>query len=251
MIGPYTLPETGSYTLRATTIDGSTAGAFTLTLNKTEVTPLDYDKPIEVNFTPNHPAQYFTFDGSAGDLVSIQADSKQTIDTSLTLNDSNNSQVATDADGGPGFDPEIYQQLLTTTGTYTVTLQAVTPGTGKVTLTLTHTPPPSLDEGPQTLNFSDSQNARAVSFTAKAGETVRLNLHLSAGTSGSPSVTVTQGDTTLASASGSTVSDLNFSFTTARRRHGDRPDHGLQLQQPELRGHAGARQRVGKIPHPG
>ena len=50
----------------------------------------------------------------------------------------------------PGFDPEIYQQLLTTTGTYTVALQAVSPGTGKVTLTLKHTPPPSLDEGPQT-----------------------------------------------------------------------------------------------------
>ncbi len=215
MIGPYTLPNTGTYTLRATTIDGSTAGAFTLTLDKTQVTALDYDTPLDVNFTPNHPAQYFTFEGTAGDLVSVTAESKQTIDTSLTLNDTNNNQVATDTDGGPGFDPEIYQQLLTTTGTYTVTLQAVTPGTGKVTLNLTHTPPPSLDEGPQTLAFSDSQNAHAVSFEAKAGDTVRLNLHLSAGTSGSPSVTVTQGDTTLASASGSSVSDLNFSFTTA------------------------------------
>ncbi|MEO8393918.1 MAG: pre-peptidase C-terminal domain-containing protein [Chloroflexota bacterium] len=212
MIGPYTLPSTGSYTLRATTIDETTAGSFTLTLNKTEITPLAYDEPLEVDFTPNHSAQYFTFAGSAGDLVSIEADSKQTIDTTLTLNDSNNSQIATDADGGSGFDPEIYQQLLTTTGTYTVMLQAATPGTGKVSLSLTRTAPPSLDEGPQTLNFTDSNTARAVSFTGKAGDSIRLNLHLSAGDSGSPSVTVTQGDTTLASASGSTISDLNFSF---------------------------------------
>ena len=215
MIGPYTLPNTGSYTLRATTIDGSTAGAFTLTLDKTQVSALDYDTPLDVTFAPNHTVQYFTFDGTAGDLVSVTAESKQTIDTSLTLNDSNNSQVASDTDGGPGFDPEIYQQLLTTTGTYTVTLQAVNAGSGKVTLTLTHTPPPSLDAGPQTLNFSDLQNAHAVSFEAKAGDTLRLNLHLSAGTSGSPSVSVTLGDTTLASASGSSVSDLNFSFTTS------------------------------------
>jgi len=214
MIGPYTLPSTGTYTLRATTIDGSTAGAFTLTLNKTVLTALSYDQSIEVSFTPNKTAQYFTFDGSAGDLVSIEADSKQSIDTSLTLNDSNNSQIATDADGGSGFDPEIYQQLLTTTGSYTILLQAVAPGTGKVTLSLTHTPPPSLDAGPQTVSLSDTKTAGAVSFTAKAGDTVRLNLHLSAGDSGSPSVTVTQADSTLASASGSTVSDLNFSFKT-------------------------------------
>ena len=215
MIGPYTLPTTGTYTLRATTIDGTTVGAFSLTLNKTEVTPLAYDQTEDASFTPRDTVRYFTFDGTAGDLVTISGDSKASIDTSLTLNDANGSQVATDDNGGAGFDPEIFQQLLTTTGTYTVALQAVTPGTGKVTVSLKHTPPPSLDEGPQTLAFSDTQNARAVMFTAKAGETVRLNVHLSSGQSGSPSVTVTQGDTTLASASGSTVSDLNFSFVTS------------------------------------
>jgi hypothetical protein len=214
MIGPYTLPSTGTYTLRATTIDGSTAGAFSLSLDKVSLTALDYDHPVDVSFTPRQTAQYFTFQGSAGDLVSIEADSKQSIDTSLTLNDSDNSQVASDTDGGSGFDPEIYKQLLTTTGTYTVLLQAVAPGTGKVTLSLTHTAPPSLDEGSQAVNLSDTNTAGAVSFTAKAGSTVRLSFHLSAGDSGSPSVTVTQGDTTLASASGSTVTDLNFSFKT-------------------------------------
>lgn len=213
-IGPFTLPSTGSYTLRVTSISGDTAGGFTLTLTKTEVSSLSYNEPVEVTFAPNQTAKYFTFDGTAGDLVTISVDSNGTIDTGLTLSDQYNSQIATDADGGSGFDPEIYQQLLSSTGPYTVALQPVAPGTGTVTLTLKHTPPPSLDSGAQTLAFSDSQNARAVMFTGKAGETVTLNLRLTdASASGSPSVSVMQGSSTLASASGSSVSSLSFSIT--------------------------------------
>lgn len=214
LIGPYTLPSTGNYTLRVSSLSGDTAGAFTLKLSKTEIGSLTYNEPIEVSFAPSDTAKYFTFDGTSGDLISIRVDSNDTINTSLTLNDPYGSQVASDDDSGSGFDPEIYQQMLSTSGTYTVALQAVTPGTGKVMLTIKHTPPPTVDAGPQTLNFTDSQNARAVTFTAKAGETVRLNLHLTSGQSGSPSVTVMQGDSTLANASGSYISDLNFSFVT-------------------------------------
>ncbi len=214
LIGPYTLPNTGSYTLRASSLSGDTAGSFTLTLSKTEVAGLAYNESVDVSFTPGDAVKYFTFEGTSGDLVSLEVDSGDSINTSLTLSDPYNSQLTSDDDSGSGFDPEIYQQLLSTTGTYTVALQAVTPGTGKVTLTLKHTPPPTLDEGPQTLSFSDSQNARAVTFTATAGETVRLNLHLTSGQSGSPNVNVMQNDTTLASASGSYLTDLNFSFVT-------------------------------------
>src|SRR5664279_1729955 len=166
LLGPFTLPSSGSYTLRASTIDGATAGSFTLTLSKTDVTALSFNTPVEVSLTPTDTGKYFTFDGTAGDLVTITADSGDTIDTSLTLNDSSNTQVASDDNGGPGNDPEIYQQLLTTTGSYTVALQVVTPGTGKVTLTLKRTAPPSLDESPQTVTFNSSQTSRAVSFTA-------------------------------------------------------------------------------------
>ncbi len=213
LIGPYTLPSTGSYVLRATSLSGDTAGSFTLSLSKTEIEALSYDTPTEVSFAPNDTVKYFTFDGTAGDLVTISGNSNASIDTNLTLSDPNNSQVASDDNGGPGLDPEIYQQILSTSGTYTVALQAVAPGTGKVTLSIKHTPPPTLDDGPQTLPFSDTQNTRAIMFTAKAGETVRLNIHVTSGQAGAPSITVTQGDMTVASASGSSVSDLNFSFS--------------------------------------
>ncbi|MFN8564099.1 MAG: PPC domain-containing protein [Anaerolineae bacterium] len=213
-IGPYTLPATGSYTIRASSLNGDTPGSFTLTLNKTEVAPISYGDSVELSLTPSDQAMYFTFEGTSGDMVSVSADSDGTIDTSLTLNDPYNSQIVTDEDSGSGFDPEIYQQVLSTSGTYTIVLQAVNPGTGKVTLTLKNTPPPSLDEGVQTVSFSDSQYTRAVTFTAQAGETVRLNLHTLNDGTGSPSITVTQGGNTIASASGSTISDLNVGFVT-------------------------------------
>ncbi len=213
MIGPYTLPSTGSYTLRVSSIDGSSTGAYTVTLNKAEVNNVSYDTPTEVNFTTSDSGKYFTFEGTSGDLVTISADSGGSIDTSLTLSDPNGYQVASDDDGGSGFDPEIYQQLLSSTGTYTVALTAAAPGSGKVTLTVKHTLPPSLDEGPQSMAFSSSVNSHAVMFTATAGENVRLTLHLTSGQSGAPSVTVMQGDTTLASGSGSQVTDLTLGFT--------------------------------------
>lgn len=212
-IGPYTLPSTGSYTLRAGSLSSDSAGSFTLTLDKTEVTAVEYNEAVEVTFDEGDQAKYFTFSGTSGDLVTISVDSNGSINTSLTLTDSNNSQINSDEDGGSGFDPEIYQQLLTTSGTYTVVVQAVNGGSGEATLTISRTPPPSLDDGPQTVAFTESQSTGAVTFTADTGEKVRINLHIVGGESGSPSVSIMQNGSTVTSASGSSVSDLNFSFT--------------------------------------
>lgn len=212
-IGPYTLPSTGSYTIRAASLGGSAEGSFILTLDKTDIQAISYGDDVELSLTPSDQALYFTFEGTSGDLVSISVDSDNSIDTSLALNDPYNSQIASDEDSGSGFDPEIFQQILSTTGTHTIALFVSAPGTGKITLSLDYTPPPSLDDGVLTLTFGDTQYSRAVTFTAVADETVRLNFHVVAGT-GSPNVTITQNETTIANASGSTVSDLNFSFVT-------------------------------------
>ena len=147
--------------------------------------------------------------------MTISADSGGEFDTDLVLNDMYNYAVASDADSGSGFDPEIFQQALSQTGTYTIVLTAVNPGEGKVTLTVERTAPPSLDDGVQMISFSESSYSRALTFTAEGGETVRLNFHVTDedGTTGSPSISVTQDGSTVASASGSYVTDLNFSFT--------------------------------------
>ncbi len=211
-IGPYTLTNTGTFTIRATSIDGSTPGAFTLKLNKAQVTPLDYNQSVTVAFTPNISTQYFTFEAAIGDLVTVSVDSGDSIDTSLSLLDSNNSQIVYDEDGGAGFDPEIYQQLLTSSGIYTIALQAVAPGTGSVRIVVKRTTPPSLDEGKQTVSFTNSQTAHALSFSGQANHTYTLTLHGLSSTSGSPSITITQDTQTLASVSSSTIQDVTFSF---------------------------------------
>ena len=212
LIGPYTLPSTGSYTIRASSLSSDTPGAFTLSLNKIEVTAVTYDEPIEVNFTPTSSPQYFTFEGDTGDLITVTAVSDGKVNTSLTLNDPYNSQVVFDDDSGPGLDPEIYQLPLNQSGTYTLALQMVAPGTGKVTVTVQRTPPPSLDDGPQTVTFTNSQSSRVVMFTGNAGEHVRLTMHSVDGRAGSPNLSVLQNTSTIASGSGSSVSDLSLSF---------------------------------------
>lgn len=214
LIGPFTLPSTGSYTVRASSYSGDGTGSFTLTVNKIDLAPIEVGEDVEINFTEQDTIKYFTFEATTGDTVSISADSDGEFDTDLVLNDIYNYQVASDADGGSGPDPEIFQQSLSQTGTYTIVLTAVNPGEGKVTLTVTRTPPPSLDDGVQTISFSSSQYTRALTFTAEGGESVRLSLNVTDdGMTGSPSITLTQDGTTVASISASYVSDVEFSFT--------------------------------------
>ncbi len=214
-IGPFTLPSTGGYTIEAASFGGSSLGDFTLKLDKVELVTLNYGDSAVAEFTRSGQMKYFSFTGRNGDLVTISATSNSgSIDTSLMLNDPYNSQIATDDDGGPGVDPEIYQQLLTQDGTYTIVLQAVSGSSGSVTVSIDRTSPPSLDEGEQTLDFSSSQSARAVGFTANAGETVALTLTSASDGIGSPNVSVMQDGETIANASSNTVQSLSFSFVT-------------------------------------
>ncbi len=213
-IGPYTLPATGSYTIRASSLGGSSTGAYTLTLNKVDVTAITYDQAVEVTISKSGESRFFTFQGATGDLITISAVSNGSIDTSLTLNDPYNSQIAADDDSGSGPDPEIYQQLLSADGTYTVELMAVNGSNGKITLTVKRTLPPSLDEGAQSVFFTNSGATRALTFAATAGQTVKLTMTVDGTQSGSPNVSVLQAGQTLASASGSSTQSLSFSFVT-------------------------------------
>ncbi len=213
LIGPFTLPATGTYTIRASSYQGSATGSFTLTLNKIDITPVEFGEETEVTFTPADDAKFFTFEGTTGDIITITADSNGAFDTDLALLDIYNSTVASDDDGGAGPDPEIFQYNLTTSGTFTINLTAPTPGEGKVTLLVERSLPPSLNDGVQTVTFSSSQYTRALTFTAESGEAVRLNFHILNEGVGSPSISLLQGGSTVASASASSVSDLSFSFT--------------------------------------
>lgn len=212
LISPYTLPSTGSYTIRASSLSGSATGDFTLSLRRIDVTEAVYGEPLEVEFTPSKDTKYITFAGNTGDMISILVDSDSGIDTNLTLNGPYQYQVAFDEDSGRGTDPEINQQLLNDTGLYTIVLRSTEPGSGTVTVVIEKTLPPSLDDGPQTVAFSSNQSTRVVTFTGEADTSVRISLHLLEGDSGSPNITVMQEGSTISSNSASIVTDLSFTF---------------------------------------
>ena len=212
-ISPYALPYSLSYIIRVRGAYGGETGAFTLTLNKIETVDVASGTPVQLNLTPALGIGYFHFQGNAGDLITIEAVSGGSLNTSLTLNDPYSNQIAYDDDSGAGLDPEIYQQFLMQTGMYTFVVQAVTPGTGTVTISLARSAPPSLDDGSQTVSFSTSSAGHVLTFTGKARELVYLTLHLTNGRSGAPNVTVYQENANIANASSSGVSDLRFPIT--------------------------------------
>src|SRR5262249_12223969 len=154
---PYTISDTGDYSITVSSYDTSATGRYTLTLNHATLTPIAYGDTVDATFDTNNSAQYYSFEGKSGDLVSVEVNSDGAIDPALLLNGPDGYQVIFDEDGGSGFDPEIYHQLLSQDGTYTLVLQAAVPGdSGNVSLTLTQSPAPSLDDGPKEVRLSST-----------------------------------------------------------------------------------------------
>ncbi len=214
LIGPFTLPDTGDYIITVRSYDGATAGSYTLQLNQAVLTPIEFNQPVTITFDGNTGAQYFSFQGTIGDVIDITVDSGDSIDTSLAVNGPDNYQLAYDDDSGPNFDPEVNHLILTQDGIYTILLQPFSNGdTGQVTLTLSRGAIPSLDDGPQQVRLSEKVTTDVVTFTGVAGETVRLTVTIVSGDNSAPSLVVTQDGTTIATASASTTTAMTFDFT--------------------------------------
>ncbi len=212
LIGPYTLPETGDYTITARAYDTEAAGSYVLALTKAELISIEYGTTTEAQFSADQSSVFYTFEAAAGDLINVTVDGS--LDTSINLNGPDGFNVASDSDGGAGYNPELFHQLLNQGGTYTLVLQSAIPGTaGTVSLTLERTAAPSLDDGAQEIQLTDTQYEAVLSFQGQAGQTVRLTVEVvSAPAQGSPYVTVSQGDTDLTFGYMSNVSELIFEF---------------------------------------
>lgn len=214
-IGPYELPYTGVYTINVNSYSRSSTGAFTLTLAKVDLQSIAYGDAVEIDIPGVGSTYFFSFEGNAGEVVNVYAESDGAVDTSLSLNDPYNSTLTSDQNSGRRYDPEIIDFVLTTSGTHTIVLTTMS-GEGAVTLTLERGVLPSLDEGPQQISFtsSDTNPTRVVSYTATAGQTVRLSLAAQSGSaSGSPNITVMQQGSSIAYLSASYVSATSIDFT--------------------------------------
>jgi hypothetical protein len=210
LIGPFTLPQTGDYVISARAYDAAATGSYTLVLTKAELITIEYGATVDAQFSAEQSSVYYSFEATAGDLINVTVDAS--LDTSITLNGPDGFNVASDSDGGAGYNPELFRQLLSQSGLYTLVLQSTIPGTnGTAALTLERTAAPSLDEGPQDIQLTDTQYEAVVSFAGQAGQTVRLTVEVvSAPAQGSPYITVSQGDTDLTFGYMTNVSELIF-----------------------------------------
>lgn len=205
IIGPLVLPESGEYTIVATSfgiITGTDerSGNFTLTLDRIETTALPVAEPQLVELNEEAPDRTFSIEAQIGDIISVSTDSDQTIDSKLTLINPSGVTVFEDDDGGEGFDPEVNRFAVTMSGTYLLRLEAYTPGeTGSVEVMLEQDTARALDNSTQTIRINTKQTSDIVRMQGVAGETVQLHMALVAGDASDVSVTVTQDDMTLMS----------------------------------------------------
>lgn len=215
LIAPYPLPETGSYIIRASSFGGGETGSYTLTVNKTELVAISDDESVEVDLEARTGMNYFSFEGETGDLITLAVAGADIGSTNLILRDPSGYDLYPEYGDVLSEDAEFsesqYQQVLSESGMFIVVLHAEAEDAEEaVTITLTRTPPSSLDESAQTLEFTTS--TRAAVFAGSAGETVTLRLQALDDATASPSITVMQQGQTLSYISASSVTNLSATF---------------------------------------
>jgi hypothetical protein len=149
---------------------------------------------------------YFSFEGSVGDVIDILVTSPEGTDTMLSLSDPTGVVITTDDDSGAGYDPEIYQYLLSTEGTYTIVV-STTDNAGTAELVLSQESAASLNDGSQEVGLTPKLYSRSLTYDATAGETVLLNVSVTSGEPIDMTITAYQGDTTLMSYTTGSIPD--------------------------------------------
>jgi hypothetical protein len=212
MIGPYTLPYSGQYQINVRSYDSTAFGSYTLSLERAALLDIAFDEPQTTTFDAENSAFFYRFNGEMGDVINVVVMSNGSVDTSLKLNGPDGYELSSDDDGGPGFDPELFKIVLSQSGAYILALQS-NGGSGSTQITVSRQPTLSLDDGTQIVSLSDKQYQGVVSFEGRAGEEVQLAVRVLEGSGSAPNLTITQGDTSLATAYATDVVLLTVAFT--------------------------------------
>jgi formylglycine-generating enzyme required for sulfatase activity len=141
-----------------------------------EPQPIRVGNTVEGSINAEQPVAYYTFQGEQGDVVSIRVTGEAGFDTWIQLAImAPNFVIATDDDGGPGFDPEIEYEMLPSSGEFAILVQPAISGSGgRFSLTLERAEALSLDAGPQTVTFNSKYQPQLV-FEGQAGQEIQLN----------------------------------------------------------------------------
>jgi hypothetical protein len=211
-IGPFTLEDTGEYTLLLRPLDNTTPGDFELRLQLARLVEVTYGKATSVDIGENDTTVFFSFEAEAGDVIDILVDGE--VDTDAQLNDPSGYYVAQDTDSGSGDNPEIVAQSLSTEGVYTLVLTVEDPGdTGSVEVTINAAELASLNNGPLTLEFDSGSYEHTFEFDVVEDVTYRLTFVLTEGDEGSPSLNLSLEGESLGYTSASRVQRLSFDLT--------------------------------------
>ena len=132
--------------LQVTSTSFPAEGDFTLTAVAVEVTPVNVGESVDGEIAVDGTPQYFSYEAELGKLVTITAQGGE-FDTRLQLFAPGSVRsVAADNDGGVGYDPEIYQAVVTGAGTgYIEVAPAFAGESGSFTLSVTVSDPTSFD----------------------------------------------------------------------------------------------------------
>jgi hypothetical protein len=224
-IGPYTLPEDGTYTIEATSFGGDDRGEFILSFERPEITTIGYGDSAQGSLTEDTTFLYYQFEAEAGDLVDITAVNGAEVGTALILNSVDGFQLQY-SDSYSGVDPQIRAAQLPSSGTYTIIVRALEErDTGDINITLEQSELASLDGGEQTITFSNTVTRQTLTFTGSAGEEVSLDLRTNGEASSSLSITILQSGTSINYINGNALTRLTASFII--------PEDGTVLVQVE------------------
>lgn len=158
-----------------------------------------YADAVRVEFDSDTSVQVVEFDGQAGDVISVTVDSNDSVDTIATLFNPDGEEIASDDDGGVGFDPEIERAVLAETGTYTLEIRTFTAGdTGDVQVTISRNDVRTLDEEEvRTVVLNSKVTTDILTFEGQAGDVISLVIELESGNIGAFVVSAQQNDARL------------------------------------------------------
>ncbi len=210
---PIIVAEDDNFIITIGTYDTLVTSQYSVQIERLTPQAAIVDEPMPVNFDEAGVLLY-TFEGQAGDVMNITAESGGSVDTQITVIDPSGFQLAFDDDGGPGYDPEILNMVLTENGTYSVIVSPFIPGdNGDFTVLIANSPLAQIDESSQTIRISVKQYQGVVTFAGTAGETVRVGARVLSMGLNSPFITITQDGNIIASNEIGNVERLLLEFT--------------------------------------
>jgi hypothetical protein len=213
------LPENARYTLlvQQFTYDSYVqelpAGPFRARLDLIEPTPIAFGDMIDGALTDDQPTFYYQFEAEAGDIISAAVMAEGDFDTTLTLLSVERGEITFDDDGGPRYNPELNDVLINFSDTYILRVRGYgSADLGSFGITLTRAAN-SLDDGPITWRLTKSGSNNLLYFTAEAGATYEMRLHLVEGLS-IPTTVISQNDQPVWQVEGVTLETVTTRFST-------------------------------------